>query len=559
MVDPKKIVCNLIKLRSESEVVEFKEATIGFDFRKLGKYFSALSNEANLRGKKYAWLCFGVKDSDYSFVNTQFRKNGNGLQRLKGEISRATNESITFKEIYDFEIKPRKRVVLFQILPAPRGIPVSFKGHYYAREHDELVPLNIEKLERIRSQIPSPDWSKAICEDATIDDLDPAAIAKARELYATKNPRLETEIQKWSAEEFLDRAKITIRNKITNTAILLLGRSESAHFISPAVCKISWILRSESGKEVDYQHFTCPLILSIDKVYAKIRNLRYRYLQEGTLFPEEIDSYNPYVIREALNNCIAHQDYGLGGKINVVENMDGSLVFTNLGSFIPQTIENAISADAPALFYRNTFLAEAMVNLNMIDTIGSGIKNMFVLQGKKFFPLPDYDFSNNQVKVTIIGKVLDLNYARKLAQIPNLDLNTIILLDKVQKKRSISAEEARSLRVRGLVEGHRPNLYISSKVAASTRQESDYMKLRGADNAFCREQIIIYLRKYKSGTKKDFSDMLIDKLSSRLTSKQKDNKIKNILQALRVEGEIRMSANRDWMLTSKARKSLEKT
>ena len=40
------------------------------------------------------------------------------------------------------------------------------------------------------------------------------------------------------------------------------------------------------------------------------------------------------IIREAMKNGIAHQDYTKGGRINVVE-MDDQLVFTNLGSFIP--------------------------------------------------------------------------------------------------------------------------------------------------------------------------------------------------------------------------------
>ena len=34
----------------ESEVVEFKEARSNYPFNEIGKYFSALSNEANIRG-----------------------------------------------------------------------------------------------------------------------------------------------------------------------------------------------------------------------------------------------------------------------------------------------------------------------------------------------------------------------------------------------------------------------------------------------------------------------------------------------------------------------------
>jgi hypothetical protein len=40
---------NDLLLSSESEVIEFKEAKTTFDKKKLGQYFSVLSNEANLK------------------------------------------------------------------------------------------------------------------------------------------------------------------------------------------------------------------------------------------------------------------------------------------------------------------------------------------------------------------------------------------------------------------------------------------------------------------------------------------------------------------------------
>ena len=47
------ILQTLRNLNAENEVVEFKEAKNTYDFKKLGKYFSALSNEANLKGKPF--------------------------------------------------------------------------------------------------------------------------------------------------------------------------------------------------------------------------------------------------------------------------------------------------------------------------------------------------------------------------------------------------------------------------------------------------------------------------------------------------------------------------
>lgn len=330
----------------------------------------------------------------------------------------------------------------------------------------------------------------------------------------------------------------------------MLGKPESEHFLHPGLAKISWILKDRDNIEKDYAHFSCPLLLSAEEVCAKIRNLTYRYLTQGFLFPQEVDSYDPYIIREALNNCIAHQDYTLGGKINVVEREDSQLTFANMGSFIPKTIENVIEVDAPEPFYRNPFLAEAMVGLKMIDTIGSGIKRMFNIQRRKFFPLPEYSFNDNQVKVVVTGKVLDLNYAMKLAQMPNLSLHEIMLLDKVQKNKPLTAAEIKKLRKQKLIEGRKPNFHISSQVASKTDQKADYMKLKGIDDEYYKTVIIEYLKKFKTGQRADFEKILLDKLPDILDDSQKTNKVKNLLQTMRKDGIINI-LGKTWSMSKK--------
>ncbi len=261
------------------------------------------------------------------------------------------------------------KVLVFEIPAAPQGMPIAWKGHYYARNGESLTALNIEKVERIRNQALASDWSAQIIAGASIHDLNEEAIAKARQMFAVKNPRLKDQIQTWDDTTFLNKAKVLIKGQVTHTAILLLGKAESEHFISPASSKISWILKDRDNLEKDYEHFTCPLLLQVESVKAKIRNLKYRYIKDQTLFPDEVDQYDPFIIREALNNCIAHQDYTFGGKINVVEHEDGRLTFANSGSFIPESIEKVIEADTPETNYRNPFLANAMVSLNILDSM----------------------------------------------------------------------------------------------------------------------------------------------------------------------------------------------
>jgi len=108
------------------------------------------------------------------------------------------------------------------------------------------------------------------------------------------------------------------------------------------------MLREQENIERDYMIAACPFILAVDRIYDKIRNLKYRYInpEHKTLLPKDIDTYKPHVIREALNNAIAHQDY----------------------------------------------------------TIGSGIHKMYNYERLRLFPLPDYNWTDNRVEVTIKAK-----------------------------------------------------------------------------------------------------------------------------------------------------------
>jgi len=537
MIDIEKTLDDLLSQPFETEVLEFKQAKSNYDSNKLGKYFSALSNEANLAGKDNAWLVFGVEDKYKHIVGSNFRVDNANLQNLKAEIASKTTNRLTFKAIYTLN-RPEGRVILFQIPSAPLGIPTAWAGHYYGRDGEELNALNLEEIERIRKQHIEDDWSIGICDNATVSDLSEEAILKARKLFSLKTPLLADDILHWDDITFLNKAKLCIQGRLTHTAILLLGKPESEHFISPAIAKITWILKDRDNVEKDYEHFSCPFLLNIDAVYNKIRNLKYRYLPEGSLFPDEVESYDPYIIREGLNNCIAHQDYTLAGKINIIESEDSHLIFSNVGAFIPTSVENVIKADAPESRYRNRFLVNAMVNLNMIDTIGSGIKKMFIIQRKRFFPLPEYTLTNNQVKLHITGKILDLDYARKVAQMPNLRLDEIILLDKLQKQKTLNDDEINNLKKKGLIEGRKPNFHLSSQVAKETEQKGEYMKRKGIDDDYCKKVIINFLNQFSEGNRTDFEPLLFDKLSDLLNKQQKRDKLKNILQSLRKEGII---------------------
>ena len=532
---------DLILLPAETEWVEFKEAKSNFDFDDMGRYFSALSNEANLKGQRAGWLVFGVTDRlPRRITASNYRLQQPGLDKLKHEIAHHTNHQITFVEIHEITAA-EGRVVLFQIPPAPRGIPTTWKGIAYGRTHESLGPLSLQEIDQLRREEVQEDWSAQISEGAGLHDLDPRAIAFARQKFKEKYQSLVAEVYQWDDATFLNKAKICIGGRITRTAIVLLGRNEAEHFLSPAVARIAWVLKGADGMERDYQHFGPPLLLSVDQVFARTRNLTYRYLPDASLFPTEVSQYDAWVIRETLHNAIAHQDYTLGGRINVVEEPE-SLLFTNVGVFLPGSVEEVIRRDAPPEIYRNRFLAEAKVNLSIIDTIGSGIKRMFAKQRQRYFPMPDFDLGDPMtVRVRIIGKILDEKYTRMLMNRSELGLLDVIALDKVQKSRPLTDQEFRLLKEKRLIEGRRPNLFVSAVVAAVTDTKADYIRKRAFDKAHYRQMVVAYLEQFGQAKREDINKLLYGKVSDALGASQKKNFIMNLLQEMRREGTIACS------------------
>src|SRR3990170_2287693 len=525
---------DLLRLDSETEWVEFKRNNDKPE--EIGEYLSAISNGAALHGKKFGYIVWGVEASTHKVVGTTFqpKRRKIGGEELENWLLRLLTPRIDFT-IHAFE-RAQLPVVLFEI-QAANSTPVRFKqeafirvGSYKKKLKD--FPEKERKLWKILSSTQT-DWSAEVVEGATVDDLDTRAMQFARVQYQKKYPHQTTDLFGWDDATFLNKEKVCIGGKLTHAALLLLGKEESTHFLSPAQAWLTWVLRDENNIEKDYQHFTAPLILASDQLLGKIRNLTIRQLPSGTLFPNEITQYDPWVIRETLHNCIAHQDYPAGGRINVVETSE-SLLFTNLGSFIPGTVEEMIKSDAPPEVYRNPFLAQAMVNLNMIDTIGSGIKRMFTLQRQRSFPMPDYELSDpNKVVVRLTGRILDENYTQLLMRQTEIDLMDVIALDKVQKKRSLDDETFKRLKQRKFIEGRRPNLFVSAKIADVTGDRAAYIKNRAFDKAHYKELIVAYLQKFGQCTRSDMDGLLMEKLSDALDGKQKKRYITNILQEMK--------------------------
>ena len=448
---------------------------------------------------------------------------------------------MTFLDIYELEID-NNRVIMFKI-PAALGVPTTWKGIAYDRNDESLIPLNDSKRNIILSTL-NIDWSRQIIEELTVDDLDKDAVLKAREQFKKKNENksIANDIDKMDDLTFLNKAKVLLNGKVTRAAWLLLGREDTNIYVENYIPTITWKLQ-EGTNIIDYEHFTIPFIITMDKASAKIRNLRYRYMPSQTsLFPKEVDKYDINILRELLNNAIAHQDYRRCGRINIIE-MKDKVMIINEGSFIPKSVDTLIVDEGYVPpYYRNPFLAQAMVNLNMIDTAGMGIRRSFEKLRERFFPMPDYDLSEeNRVKVTIYGKIIDERYSKILLENTDLSLVEVMLLDRVQKNIMITKKQSDLLRKNKLIEGRYPNIYVSKGISEIVDDKVSYTKKSGFNDKYYKDLVLKYIKDFGSITKKDLDELLISKLPDNLNKEQKKIKIKYLVNVClqKKEGRIK--------------------
>ena len=520
------------------EFKNLKNSFCGDERKDVISYVSAI---ANMEG---GYLVVGVHDKTIEIVGTD-TYNYDRQKAILRMTERCVNLSSEGLDIDEYITDDSQKTVW--VIHIPKHMPkrpVYAHDKAWQRIEDSLVELTPERMNAILDEplVTDTDWSAVIVSNATIDDLDEVAIAKAKVMFKKIHNRIPAaEVNAWSVEEFLSNAGVMIDGGITRAAIILLGKPVSVFKLRPAVVRVTWSLRDEHEDVIDYEHFTAPFILTVDQILAKVHNLTMREMPGGTMFPDVMQQYDDYSMREVLHNCIAHQDYTLQERINLVEN-PGFLYYANGGSFIPGSLQKALATHGPQRHYRNECLCNAMVNFNMIDIVGRGIRKIFNEQWKRHFPMPDYeiDAANKEVAVRLYGNAINEKYTTLLKEKKDLTLEDCILLDAVQKGHRINEADANNLFSRGLVEGEYPDLTISLSIARQTKQVPEYTRLKGLEKDKLKQMVIQFLQNSGSeGARREFIyKYLKDVLPSNKTEEQQLRIVGRLLVEMNEEGLI---------------------
>jgi ATP-dependent DNA helicase RecG len=377
-------------LAQEDEHLEFKEARNRFDFEELVKYCCALANEGGGR------ILFGVTDRRPRKIvgSTAFRD----LQQTKMGLIERLRLRVDVSEVE----QPEGRVLVFEVPSRPLGVPIQYKGAYWMRGGESLVPMTPDMLKRIFDEA-QPDFSAEICPGARLTDLDSRAIAVLRTRWAERSRR--DDLLELPVGQLLHDADLLIDDGISYAALILFG-TEEALVRHVAHAEVIFEYRADDSS-IAYQQrkeYRQGFLLYHDDLWATVNARNEVFSYRDGLFRRDILAFEEEAVREAILNAVSHRDYRLQGS-TFIRQTRTRIEIVSPGGFPPGVNpHNILFKQAP----RNRRLAEALARCGLVERSGQGADRMFTISIRGGKLPPDFSQSDeNQVGVVLHGTVQD--------------------------------------------------------------------------------------------------------------------------------------------------------
>jgi ATP-dependent DNA helicase RecG len=514
-------------LDEKNDKVEFKEAKGGtysfnggskVDIKERRKciigYIVAFANEEGGR------LIFGVKDKKpHEIVGTT--QNLGTLGQLEENIYRELKIRVTLEELYD---EHNKRILVIHIPRRPIGKVLKFEDVPLMRIGEELLPMSDEQYLKI-IQEQEPDFSATLCKGLKLEDLDENAIQIMKESFSKKqnNPIFLT----LNNDQILSDLDLIKDSKLTYAALILLGKPEKIKAYLPQ-CAVFLEFRNDeysipfSKRDI----FQVPYFLMIEKLWNQINTRNQSIPVEKNMYIFDIPLFNSEVIREAINNAVAHRDYRKQSEI-VIKQSPTSLIVSNPGGFpLGVNLNNLLTVCSTP---RNRLLTEVLLKTGIVERSGQGIDKIFYKCLAEAKGLPDYSSSDDfDVHLKIPSVVKDKAFVLFIEQIQKrktdgnkLSVQEILTLEKIREKADKTDLDLQIIDLlyrKGLIEkvGKTRKLsYILSKEYYSfSDQEGKYSQDSPIDEKQALLHIIHHFDKFEIAKMNDFIQLL-DKFLTR--------------------------------------------
>ncbi len=410
--------------RREDENLEFKEAKNRFDFEELVDYCVALANEGGGR------LLLGVTDRGEVVGSKAFQD----LERTRSGLVERLRLRVTAEAV----AHPQGRVVVITVPSRPLGMPLQYKGAYWMRSGDSLVPMTQDQIRTILNEA-GPDYSAEPCTRATLDDLDPVAIDVFRRTWVRKSGNLA--VMSLTDAQLLADAELLVGGVPTYAALVLLGKGSSlGRLLGHAEVIFEYRASEASGPPQQRKEYRQGFLLFQDDLWDTI-NVRneVQHFQYG-LFIFDVPTFNQSVLREAILNAVSHRDYRLEGSI-FIRQYARRIEVVSPGGFPPGiTEENCLWRQLP----RNRRIAETLSKVGLVERSGQGMNRIFEECIKESKPKPDFTGTDQfHVSLALRGDIQDprfLAFLEKVGQdqLSSFSTEDLLVLDLLYHEQQVS-------------------------------------------------------------------------------------------------------------------------
>lgn len=516
--------------RESEDKVEFKEAKNGtFPYsggdkakpadrrRCILGYVVAFCNEGG------GTLVFGMHDKHpHRVVGTSLWIDA--LGELESKIYNDMGIRPKIYDLYEDEGAKRGRVVVIDIPGRPVGKVFKFEDVPLMRVGEELRPMSDEVLRGIWAEQES-DFSAEVCEEASLGDLSQEAIDLLKQKYAgkQKNPAFLS----LPNEQVLSDLRLVSDGKITYAALILLGKEERLQYFLPQSRIILEYRKSEGlipySSRIEYLK---PFYLMIDQLWHDInlRNDKIDVSEGSYIF--NIPFFNEEVIREAVNNAVAHRDYRQTSETFILQYQD-KLVIKNAGGFpIGVTQQNLLRVQSTP---RNRLLADVLSKTGIVERSGQGVDKIFrnmLSEGKE---LPDYSHSDEfRVELHLSSVVRDVAFAqfiaseqRELPEEERLSVFEVLALNQIRegKREGVDSAIIDSLFRRGMIEkrGRTKGVYyvLSRSYYEFAGKEGEYTRHVNWSAEQAWAVILSHFRSFPQARMRDFESILQNHMTRR--------------------------------------------
>lgn len=452
------------------------------------------------------------------------KQNEGTLGDLESNIYRDTQIRPVIYDLYENEVNKTGRVVVIEIPPRPVGKLFRFEDVALMRVGEELKPMSDEMIFSILQEH-EPDFSADICDGITINDLDAEAIRILKQKYATKqkNPDFLT----LPDTQVLSDLNLIKNGKVTNAALILVGKQEVLNRQLPQASVILEFRKSESLVPYTNRHiYGQPFYKMIDLLWHDIdlRNDKIDVSENSYIF--NIPYFNEEVIRESINNAIAHRDYRRTSE-TVIKQYPQKMIIMNTGGFpLGVTIENLLRVQSTP---RNRLLADVLAKTGIVERSGQGIDKIYKNTLSEGKDEPDYSHSDPfRVELHISAVIKDKAFAmfldseqRDLSEEERLSVFEVMALNYIREGKSelVEKEIIKSLLDRKLIEKRgktRGTYYILTKSYYELcGKEGEYSKKDDWSASQALPIVMAHFNTFKTAKMKDFVSLLDSHMSRR--------------------------------------------